>query len=202
VWGNFDEAFRVLDSALSLARQHDVKQFAPVVACQLGHLFLLQNQVANARDILFAARSEAEALGHILSVLRASLYLALASHQIDEPNDTLQALRSIGNRAAQQGLDGVKAEALFCEAMILSSSDPRDPTPFAKSASEALSVSARIEARPLMAAAKMLSGEFSARHGDISSGVRDIEDAINLFAAMRMERRLDRARALLASIGA
>jgi class 3 adenylate cyclase/tetratricopeptide (TPR) repeat protein len=199
-WDDFDKAFSALDSALSLAKRHDVKQFAPVVACQLGHLFLLQNQATDARDILFAARAEAETLGHILSVLRASLYLALASHQIDAPNDTLQALRSIGNRAAQQGLEGVKAEALYCEATILSSADPREATPFAKFASEALSVAARIEARPLMAATKMLSGEFFARHGDISSGVRDIEEAINLFAAMKMERRLSRARVLLASI--
>jgi class 3 adenylate cyclase/tetratricopeptide (TPR) repeat protein len=199
-WGRLDQAFAALREGLTLAQQHDIKQFAPVVGCQLGHVLLQQKQVVKARDVLLEARNEAELLGHILSVLRSSLYLALATYRIDGSRDALKQLRSLQARAAQQRLEGVRAEALLYEATVLSSADQPQNAGFTRSVDDAIAAATRIEAWPLVAAAKSLLGQFLARHEKASSGVAELEEAIHLFARMKMERQLKNAEGLLAEI--
>jgi class 3 adenylate cyclase/tetratricopeptide (TPR) repeat protein len=199
-WGSFEEAFAAFDQALTLARQHDVRQFAPVVACQLGNLFLQQQQATKAQKILREARAEAEALGHLLSVLRASIYLALVMSRLEGPADALFLLRTAQDRAARQGLEGIRAEALLYEATILSSSNSLDTIATKKCLLDVIFISTRLEARPQEAAARALFGSILARQGDVSSAADELQQAAFLFDTMNFAGQLARVRLLLDDI--
>jgi tetratricopeptide (TPR) repeat protein len=198
VWGSFEEAFSALDEALALARQHGVKQFLPVIACHLGNLHLQQDRTAEARDILVEAKKEAEVLGHNLSILRASIFLALTLCRLDAASGALQLVRSARDQAAQQGFQSIRAEALLAEATILASASPLETVTTKKCLQAAMSIATRIHARPQLAAARALFGSIAARQGDVSLGVHKLQEALDLFAAMKMTRQQERARELLA----
>jgi class 3 adenylate cyclase/tetratricopeptide (TPR) repeat protein len=198
VWGSFEEAFSALNEALALARQHGVKQFLPVIACHLGNLYLQQDRTTEARDVLVEAKKEAEAVGHILSILRASIFLALTLCRLDAASGAVQLVRSARDQAAQQGFQGIRTEALVAEATVLASACPLDTVTPKKCLQAAMSIATRIEARPQLAAARALFGSIVARQGDVSLGVHELQEALDLFAAMKMTRQRERARELLA----
>ncbi|MGB8843921.1 MAG: hypothetical protein WCC64_22960, partial [Aliidongia sp.] len=117
--GDFYEARTLIEEALTLARHHEIGQFIPVIACQLGIAYLGLSLFARARVILTEAKSEAEIAGHTSIALRASANLALALCRHGMLQEALQLVRQTRDVACQQGFRGVEAEALFIEANIL-----------------------------------------------------------------------------------
>jgi tetratricopeptide (TPR) repeat protein len=200
VWGSLSNAASTLEEALALARQHGVKQFIPVIACHLGNLYLQQNRAVEARDILLAAKSEAEALGHILSILRASIYLGMTLYRIDGASSARQMVSSAREQAARQGFQGITVEALVAEATICASAASPDIAESRQCLEAAIPIASRIEARSQLAAARALMGSILAREGNISDGLRDLWDALDLFAAMKMARQYEATHLLLSDV--
>jgi len=67
VHGDVDAASEALSDALEVSRRNEVRQFVPVVMCQLGNSYLQQEHPGQARAVLEEARSEAATLGHTAS---------------------------------------------------------------------------------------------------------------------------------------
>jgi class 3 adenylate cyclase/tetratricopeptide (TPR) repeat protein len=199
-WGSLEESFAAFDAALALARRNDVKQFIPVVACQFGNLLLHQGELARAHEVLVDARAEAERLGHILGLLRASTYLGSALARLGRVGEALQSVRSAATRAAREGFDGVRAEALLCEAQILSSLDPSDLSAASECVRTAIPIAARIDARPQVAACRALLGSILVRRGCVAAGIAELRAAVDLFATMQLKRPLEVAQVALADL--
>jgi class 3 adenylate cyclase/tetratricopeptide (TPR) repeat protein len=195
--GRFAAAFTAFDEARTLGRRHDIKQFTPVVTCQLGNLFLQQDDTTTAYDTLVEAKREAEELGHILSVLRASIYLGLALARRGRVAEALRSIRTAREQAVRDGFAGLSAEALVCEATVLASAEPPDRRASNQCLEEAVSLATRLEATPQVAAARALLGSNLAHQGDASAAIAELQAAADLFATMKLTRQRDRVRASL-----
>ena len=189
-WGDLNEARATLEEALSLARQHEVRHFIPIVACQLAKLYLLRGDASKAQVLLLDAKREAEGLGHTFGVLRASTYLAFAVQQLGDAPGALNIARTARLTAEQQGFEGLRAEALFAEASALAFDHRIDAARPKKALASAISVATQIEARPQLAAAKALLSVILEREGDKTSSERELAEADSIFASVKMTRRI------------
>lgn len=154
--GRYDEAGAALSQGLDLAETYAVRQFSPVLTCQLGKLQLLTGKTELARSVLQDARDAARAVGHTLSELRACTYLAIADASAGERDAALQDVRAATATCRRRGLEGVLAEALLVEAAIrLLYSAPNAALIFGL-AQEASSIAARTGAQPLLVAARQV----------------------------------------------
>jgi len=186
-WGDLSEARARLDEAFYLARQHEVKHFTSIIACQLAKLCLLEGDAPNAEMLLVHAKREAEELGHTFGVLRASTYLSFALQEQGDAAGALDIARTARLAAAQQGFESVMAEALFAEASALvCRGDVNEPK---QCLAAAIRVASRIEARPQLAAARTLLSAILGREGDKSASERELSEADTIFADVRMRRR-------------
>jgi tetratricopeptide (TPR) repeat protein len=195
--GNLEEAESALDQALGLSRESEVRLFLPLVMCALGNLYSQQGDPARARDILLQAKEEAEALGHVTSTVVVSAYLGAAYSQLGDLQHGLSLVRACQASAKQKGYAGIEALAVFSEAAILSNqgtSDEADPVAGLKRAVE---IAERLEARPLMGAAKGMLARVLAASGRTAEAQDELVQAIALFDQSKMTVQLERAKAAL-----
>jgi class 3 adenylate cyclase/tetratricopeptide (TPR) repeat protein len=201
--GDFDSARGAFDEALSLARQYDVKQFIPVVACQIGNLLLQQDEPAMAQAVVRGAKAEAERLGHMLTVLRASIYLARALAHLAGGDTALRMLRATRDEAERGEFNGVRAEALLCEAIVLTrTGHPADLAASNECSLAAMSIASKFGAQPQVAAARTTLGTNLVRQGHLAAGMSELDAAGNLYRAMKLTKQVERTRALHAKLAA
>ena len=152
-------AAAVLEDGFVLAQKHGIRLFVPVLACHLGIAYLEQGLFDRARRMLTEAREEARAVGYTSAVLRSSIYLALASHQLGDAQAAQNMLREARNTARQQGFSGLEAEALFGEAMVTPRSGEENRTIILAALRAAIAIASRSGASPLLGKAEaMLNG--------------------------------------------
>ena len=195
--GNLEEAESALNQAASLSRDNEVRLFLPLVLCGLGSLFLQQGRPAAARDILLEAKDEADALGHATSTVLASAYLATAYAQLGDIAHGLSVARSCQAGAKQKGYQGIEALALFAEAVTLSLQGPSAAADAIAQFERTIEIAARLEARPLLGAAKGTMARVLVSSGKTAEAQQELIQAIALFARSKMTIQLERAKATL-----
>lgn len=152
-------AASILEGGFVLAQKHGIRLFVPVLACHLGIAYLEQGLFDRARGMLAEAREEARAVGYTSAVLRSSIYLALATHQLGDAQATQNMLREARNTARQQGFSGLEAEALFGEAVVTPPSSQENRTIILSALRAAIAIASESGARPLLQKAEaMLNG--------------------------------------------
>ncbi|GGI31790.1 hypothetical protein GCM10010987_66160 [Bradyrhizobium guangdongense] len=152
-------AAAVLEDGFVLAQKHGIRLFVPVLACHLGIAYLEQGLFDRARRMLTEAREEARAVGYTSAVLRSSIYLALASHQLGDAQAAQNMLREARNTARQQGFSGLEAEALFGEAVVTPRSGEENRTVILAALRAAIAIASGSGASPLLGKAEaMLNG--------------------------------------------
>lgn len=161
--GNAEAAIRVLDEAYAQAEEHGVRIFVPVIACQRGMTYFELQQVDAAIDNLTEARELAGAVGYTSIFLRCSIYLALALLQKGDPAGALKMVREARNAARQQGFEGIEAEALLFEAMVLPAVNEENKATIIHNLRASIAISSRLDARPMLQKAetfldRMLAG--------------------------------------------
>jgi class 3 adenylate cyclase/tetratricopeptide (TPR) repeat protein len=124
--GDYTEAQAQLEESLAFARQHELGQFIPVIACQLGLTYLEIGLIERARAVLTEAKSEAEIVGHTSIALRATTHLAVALCRCGEPQAALQMVQTVRDVARQKGFKAVEAETLYAEANVLAMTHPHN----------------------------------------------------------------------------
>ena len=149
-------AQQLLEAALALAREHDVKLFATVIACQLGIALLEQAMTEEARQVLIVARSEAETIGHTSAALRASVNLALALAQLGATDEARRMARRAGLVARRCGFRGLEAEALAAESSIAWTADVEPTAALVRRLRKCMSIASELEAAPVLGPASEL----------------------------------------------
>jgi class 3 adenylate cyclase/tetratricopeptide (TPR) repeat protein len=175
--GNPAAAAAILDEAFTLAQEHGVRLFVPVIACHLGMAYLEQGRTGAAQEILTGAREAAEAVGYKSAELRASIYLARALSQAADVPGALDLVRSARNTARQQGFGGLEAEALLCEAMVTPATNEDGRANIIRCLQASIAIAAENEAKPLLLKAEALLGRILAKADDPESlhdGIRRI----------------------------
>lgn len=152
-------AASILEGGFVLAQKHGIRLFVPVLACHLGIAYLEQGLFDQARGMLAEAREEARAVGYTSAVLRSSIYLALATHQLGDAHAARNMLREARNTARQQGFSGLEAEALFGEAVVTPPSSEENRTIILAALRAAIAIASESGAKPLQQKAEaMLNG--------------------------------------------
>jgi class 3 adenylate cyclase/tetratricopeptide (TPR) repeat protein len=169
--GNPAAASSVFDAALTLAQEHGVRLFVPIIACFRGIAYLEQGRIDEAGEILAGARQTGEAVGYTSIVLRASIYLAIARGRNGDVSGALSLLRDARNTARQQGFGGLEAEALLGEAMVRPLTNEDERAAVIQCLQAAIAIATPSGARPLLQKAETLlervrSGESGPRDGD------------------------------------
>ena len=196
--GNLEEAESALDEALRLSRESEVRLFLPLVMCALGNVYSQQGEPGRARDILLQAKDEAETLGHETSKVVVSAYLGSVHSQLGDIQHGLSLVRACQATARQKGYEGIEALAAFAEANILASQGAGASADAIECVKRSIDIAARIEARPLVAAAKGILARLLAASGRRKEAQDELVQAIMLFDQSRMTVQLERAKAALA----
>jgi class 3 adenylate cyclase/tetratricopeptide (TPR) repeat protein len=195
--GNLDDAKLALDRALSLSRENDVRLFLPLVMIGLGNLYCQQGYVARARDVLLEAKDQAEAVGHATSMVAVSAYLGTAYCHLGEIQRGLEMVRACQASAKQKGYGGIEALAVFAEASVLASQGAPVAPEVIGCVNRAIDIAKRLDARPLLGAAKGLLARVLAASGRKQEAQDELLQAITLFDRSRMTVHLERAKVAL-----
>jgi class 3 adenylate cyclase/tetratricopeptide (TPR) repeat protein len=196
--GNLAESESALDAALRLSRESEVRLFLPLVMCALGNVYSQQGAPGKARDILLQAKDEAETLGHETSKVVVSAYLGSAYSQLGDAPHGLSLVRACQATAKQKGYEGIEALAAFTEANIMASQGAGAPADAIECVKRSIDIAAKIEARPLVAAAKGILARLLVASGRRQEAQDELLQAIMLFDQSRMTVQLERAKAALA----
>ena len=195
--GNLAEAETALNGALGLARESEVRLFLPLLMFALGNLYNQQGHAARGRDILLQGKDEAEALGHVTSIVVGPAYLGASYSQLGDVQHGLALVRACQASAKQKGYSGIEALAVFAEANILASQGEPSAAEAIGSTHRAIEIATRLEARPLLGAARGVLAGLLAASGRTAEAQDELAQAIALFDQSKMTVHLERARIAL-----
>jgi class 3 adenylate cyclase/tetratricopeptide (TPR) repeat protein len=179
--GNLGEAENALEGALRASRDSEVRLFLPLVMLALGNLYTQQGHAARARDILLQAKDEAEAVGHVTSIVAGLAYLGVAYSQLGDVQRGLTLVQACQASAKQKGYAGIEALAVVAEANILASQGEPAAAEAFRSVHRAVEIAGRLEARPLLAAARGVEERLLAASGRKAEAQDELAQAMALF---------------------
>jgi len=195
--GNLDEAEHAFDHSLRVARDSEVRLFLPLIMCGLGNLYTQRGEGARARDILLEAKREAEALEHATSIVVVSAYLGAAYAQLGETQHGLSLVRACLAGARQKGYGGIEMLAGLYEASILASEGTSARSEAMDSFKRTIDIAERLEAGPILAAAKGALGNLLADAGRTAEAQDELAQALALFDRSKMTVQREQVRATL-----
>jgi tetratricopeptide (TPR) repeat protein len=195
--GHLEEAESAFDRALRIGRESEVRLFLPLIMCGLGNLYTQRGEAARARDILLEAKRESEALGHATSMVVVSAYLGAAYAGLGEVRHGLTLVRACLAGARQKGYAGIEMLAAFFEASILASEGISARSEAAESFRRTIEIAGRLEAGPILAAARDGLGRLLADAGRTAEAQDELAQALALFDRSKMTVQMERVRATL-----
>jgi predicted ATPase/class 3 adenylate cyclase len=166
-------AANILDEGFALAQKHEIRLFVPIIGCWRGIAYLEQGRIDTAREILAGARQAAQSIGYKSMELRASIYLALALGKAADVHVALTMLRDARNTARQQGFDGLEAEALLGEAMVMPATNEDDRAAIIRCLETSIAIAKGNDAKPLQLKAEALLRRMLADAEDPEPSLRD-----------------------------
>ena len=195
--GHLDEAEDAFERALRATRESEVRLFLPLILCGLGNLYTQRGEGALARDILLEAKYEAEALGHATSMVVVSAYLGAAYAKLGEVQHGLSLVRACMAGARQKGYTGIEMLAAFYEASILASGGTSARSEAMDGFRRAIEIAERLEAGPILGAAKGALGGLLADAGRAAEAQDELAQALALFDRSKLTVQMERVRATL-----
>jgi tetratricopeptide (TPR) repeat protein len=197
--GDLEEAEVSLDQALRVSLESEARLFRPLIMSALGSLYSQQGDARRATAILLQAKDEADRLGHETSKVAVSAYLGAAYGQLGDIQHGLLLLRACQASAKQKGYAGIEALAASAEANILASQGGHMVDEAMGCLHRIIEFAARLEALPLLGAAKGLRARLLAASGRTVEAKEELVQAITLFDRSKMTVHLERARAELSN---
>jgi tetratricopeptide (TPR) repeat protein len=194
--GDLEEAEASLDQALRVSGESEARLFRPLIMCALGNIYSQREQGENATQILLRAKDEADKLGHETSKVGVSAYLG-AAYGLADAQHGLAILRACQASARQKGYAGIEALALSAEANILAAQGGHMLEEAMACLQRTIEFTARIEALPLLGAAKGVRARLLAASGRTDEAREELVQAITLFDQSKMTVHLQRAKAAL-----
>jgi ATP/maltotriose-dependent transcriptional regulator MalT len=163
----------------------------------LGSLYTQQGHAELATEILLQAKDEADKLGHETSKVAVSAYLGAAYGQLGDIQHGLALLRACQASARQKGYAGIEALAASAEANILAAQGGHMLEEAMACLQRTIEFTARLEALPLLGAAKGVRARLLAASGRTDEAREELVQAITLFDQSKMTVHLQRAKAAL-----
>jgi tetratricopeptide (TPR) repeat protein len=195
--GHLDEPEPALDHALRVSRESEVRLFLPLILSALGNLHVQKGQAAHARDMLLEAKNQADILGHAVSLVAVPAYLGAAYAQLGEVQHGLSLVRNCQAGARQKGYGGIELLATFYEANILASQGMSGRADAIDCLKRAIDLAAKLEAGPLLAAARVTLGRLFTDSGRSAEAQDELVQALALFDRSKMTVQMERTRATL-----
>ena len=195
--GDLEEAEIALDQALRVSRETEARLFRPLIMSALGNLYSQQGYGDRATEILLQAKDEADKLGHETSKVAVSAYLGAAYGELGNIRHGLSLLRACQASARQKGYAGIEALAASAEANILATSGGHMIEEAMACLQRTIDFTARLEALPLLGAAKGMRARLLAASGRTDEAREELVQAITLFDQSKMTVHLQRAKAAL-----
>lgn len=195
--GHLDEAEAAFDHAHRVAQESEVRLFLPLIMCGLGNLYTQRGEAARARDILLAAKREADALEHATSIVVVSAYLGAAYAGLGEVQHGLSLVRTCLAGARQQGYAGIEMLAAFYEASILAAEGSSARGEAIDAFKRTIDIAERLESGPILAAARDAFGHLLADAGRTAEAQDELAQALALFDRSKMTVQRERVRATL-----
>jgi len=195
--GDLEDAERVLSTAVTLAREKEVRLFLPLVLCALGNVLLQRGNAAKAKEFLLEAKAEAETLGYSSSVLLASTYLASARALLGDVSGGLESARTCQAIAKQKGYQSIETLAIFAEGAILAMQGGAAALQAIAQFERTIEMSTKLETKPLLGLAKGMLSRLLAATGRREEAQEELLQAIAIFDRSRMTTHLDRAKQAL-----
>lgn len=195
--GDLEEAELSLDQALRVSRDGEVRLFRPLIMSALGNLYTQQGRSELATEILLQAKDEADNIGHETSKVAVSAYLGAAYGQLADIQHGLAILRACQASARQKGYAGIEALALSAEANILAAQGSQMQEEAMACLQRTIEFTTRIEALPLLGAAKGVRARVLADSGRTDEAREELTQAITMFDQSKMTVHLQRAKATL-----
>ena len=196
--GDLDEAEAALDQALRVSRESEARLFRPLIMSALGNLYSQQGRGERAVEILLQAKEEADKIGHETSKVAVPAYLGAAYGQVADAQHGLTILRACQASARQKGYAGIEALAMSAEANILATQGGHMLEEALACLQRTIEFTARLEALPLLGAAKEVRARLLAASGRTDEAREELVQAITLFDQSKMTVHLQRAKADLA----
>ncbi|WOH68132.1 ATP-binding protein [Bradyrhizobium sp. BWA-3-5] len=197
--GDLEEAEVSLDQALRVSLESEASLFRPLIMSALGSVYSQQGHARRAVAILLQAKDEADKLGHETSKAAVSAYLGAAYGQLGDIQHGLTLLRACQASARQKGYAGIEALAASAEAHILTSQGGHRIEEAMGCLQRIIEFTARLEALPLLGAARGLRARLLAASGRTDEARVELVQAITLFDQSKMTVHLERARAELSN---
>ena len=195
--GDLEEAEAALDQAFRVSRESEARLFRPLIMSALGSLYTQQERAELATEILLQAKDEADKLGHETSKVAVSAYLGAAYGQLGNTQHGLAILRACQASARQKGYAGIEALAASAEANILATPGGHMVEEAMACLQRTIDFTARLEALPLLGAAKGIRARLLAASGRTDEAREELVQAITLFDQSKMTVHLQRAKAAL-----
>jgi tetratricopeptide (TPR) repeat protein len=197
--GDLEEAEAALDQAFRVSRESEARLFRPLIMSALGSLYTQQGRAELAAEILLQAKGEADKLGHETSKVAVSAYLGAAYGQLGDTQHGLSLLRACQASARQKGYAGIEALAASAEANILAAQGGHMLEEAMACLQRTIEFTARLEALPLLGAAKGMRARLLAASGRTDEAREELVQAITLFDQSKMTVHLQRAKAALST---
>lgn len=193
--GDLDEAEAALDQAFRVSRESEARLFRPLIMSALGNVYSQQERAELATEILLQAKDEADKIGHETSKVAIPAYLGAAYGQIADVQHGLAILRACQASARQKGYAGIEALAMSAEANILATQGGHMLEEAMASLQRTIEFTAKLEALPLLGAAKGVRARLLAASGRTDEAREELVQAITLFDQSKMTVHLQRAKA-------
>jgi class 3 adenylate cyclase/tetratricopeptide (TPR) repeat protein len=195
--GDLEEAEDTLHQAFRVSRESEARLFRPLIMSALGNLYSQQGQAERAVEILLQAKDEADKIGHETSKVAIPAYLGAAYGQLADAQHGLAILRASQASARQKGYAGIEALAMSAEANILATQGGQMLEEALACLQRTVEFTARLEALPLLGAAKEVRARLLAASGRTDEAREELAEAITLFDQSKMTVHLQRAKANL-----
>lgn len=196
--GDLDEAEAALDQALRVSGESEARLFRPLIMSALGNLYSQLGRGERAVEILLQAKDEADKIGHETSKVAVQAYLGAAYGQVADAQHGLTILRACQASARQKGYAAIEALAMSAEANILATQGGHMLEEALACLQRTIEFTARLEALPLLGAAKEVRARLLAASGRTDEAREELVQAITLFDHSKMTVHLQRAKADLA----
>jgi tetratricopeptide (TPR) repeat protein len=197
VRGEFDQALRLAERGLTVARDWNLAFQSVLATGLLGHMYALSGRVAESLSLLHEALTAMESMGLVQFLSPLIVHLGEAHMLADRLEDALIVATRGLTLASERGHRGVDAWALRLLGEIASHRDTPDVETAESHYHQALARAEELGMRPLVAHCHLGLGKLYCRTGDRAKAQEHLTTATTMYREMDMGFWLEPAGAAL-----
>jgi tetratricopeptide (TPR) repeat protein len=201
VRGQFDQAIRVAERGVAVARDWNLAFQSVINTDQLGQMYALSGRVTEGLSLLHEALTAMESMGLVQFLSPMIVRLGETYVLADRLEDALTVARRGLTLASERGHRGVEAWALRLLGEIASRHDRPDTAAADAHYGAAIALASELGMRPLVAHCHLGLGKLYRQTGKREQAHEPVTTAITMYREMNMQFWLQRAEAEMRQLG-